>query len=77
MVHPKKQSTCSGAKSTFNKSTGSYKKEGETKTVGSTSLEQAKNTILQPKKFLTPAEMSDRRAKRLIFVMKSFHQLTT
>lgn len=67
MAHPRKQSTLSAPKSTFVKSSGGYKKEVEVKSVSSTSNEQQKSPLIQPRNFLTLAEMSDRRAKGLCY----------
>lgn len=67
MAHPTKQSVWSGSKQSFSKNSFQHKKEGEQKAVVAVSSEQQKNPILQPRKFLTPAEMSDRRAKGLCY----------
>lgn len=67
MAHPRKQSAWSGSKNSFTKSVVNYKKDNKWKAVGCTNMEQTKNPILQPRKFLTPAEMSDRRAKGLFY----------
>lgn len=66
MAHPKKQSTWVSSKQSLNKSSFQYK-EGDQKAVVHVGVEQQKNPIMQPRKFLTPAEMSDRRAKGLCY----------
>ena len=61
MTHPLKQSTGSANKSPFVKNSGGYKKEGESKNGSPISNEPQKNPLIQPKKFLSSAEMRDRR----------------
>lgn len=57
----------SSSKNTFMKNTTGYKKEGEVKIGGAASNEQQKSPLIPLRKFLTPAEMSDRGAKGLCY----------